>query len=346
MTAEEIAAGAATIKGLIGETTYTAKLMNGTKTRGTVTFTTTLDLGGAIQVNPDDDLAALVDNAAMGDVFALMPGTYEVATLNVSKTISIKRARPTDKPILLSTIIRLSDGAGLSIKDLTLDGTNSANDDQTMIYDADGTYEALNIDGCVIKNYVKGTLYVNKACSIESITIANTLYSDIECYGGDFIDFRNGVAKTFTFQYNTAMNSANTARDFFRMDDGGSTYFPGVTSVITIENNTFYNVSNNSGKRILYIRLKGKNEIHFNKNMLAATAAYYSNQSNTKITEMANNNCFNAPNFTASTVDKAINDKGTFTTLDPGFKDAAKGDFTVSNETLKDNNIGDPRWLK
>ena len=61
---------------------------------------------------------------------------------------------------------------------------------------------------------------------------------------------------------------------------------------------------------------------------------------------MANNNYFNAPNFTASTTANAINDKGVYTLLDPGFKDADKGDFTVSNETVKDNRIGDPRWLK
>lgn len=345
VTAEEIAAGAATITGLVGETTYTAKLMKGTKTRGTLTFTTLIDLGNAIKVEPTDDLAALIADAANGDVFALMPGTYEIAAISVTKSIGIKGARPNDRPILSGTIIRISEGAGLDLKDLVLDGLNPSGGDQAIIYDADGTYGSFTMDACIIKNYTKGAMYANNKSLIESMTITNCVYSNIECNGGDFIDFRNGIAKTFTYKYNTAYNSA-AARDFFRMDDNGSTNFPGIKSVVTIENNTFYNVTNNSGKRILYIRLKGNNEIHFNKNILAATAGYYSNQTSTKIVEMIDNNYFNAPNFTASTVDKAINDKGNFTTLDPGFKDAANGDFTVSNETLKDNNIGDPRWLK
>lgn len=345
VTANEMAAGAATITGLVGETTYTARLVNGTKTRGTAVFTTVIDLGSAIKVEPTDDLAAMLSEASAGDVFALMPGTYSVATLNVKASIAIKGARPNDRPILKGTIIRLSEGAGLNLKDLILDGTESSGD-QAIIYDADGTYGSLVMDACDIKNYVKGTMYVNTKALIESMTITNCIYSEIECNGGDFIDFRSGIAKTFTFKNNTAYNSANTARDFFRMDDGGSTNFPGIVSLITIENNTFFNVSNKSDKRMLYIRLKGNNEISFNKNILAGTAAYYSNQSNTKIKKMSDNNYFNAPNFTASAVDKSINDTGTFTTLDPGFKNAAEGDFTVSNEALKDNTIGDPRWLK
>lgn len=345
VTAAEIAAGAATITGLVSETLYTAKLMKDTKTRGTATFTTLIDLGGAIKVEPTDDLATLIASANNGDVFALMPGTYAVTSLLVEKSIAIKGARPTNRPILSGTIIRITKGAGLELKDLILDGLSPSGGDQAIIYDEDGTYGKFAMDACVIKNYTKGTMYVSKMSLIESMSITNCIYSNIECNGGDFIDFRNGIAKTFTYKYNTAYNSA-AARDFFRMDDGGSTNFPTVTSIITIENNTFYNVSNNATKRLLYIRLKGMNETHFNKNLLVGTAGYYSNQSNTKIVEMANNNYFNAPNFTASTTANAINDKGVYTLLDPGFKDADKGDFTVSNETVKDNRIGDPRWLK
>lgn len=345
VTTAEIAVGAVTLTDLVSETTYTAKLMKGSKTRGTAVFTTLIDLGGAIKVEPTDDLATLISSANDGDVFALMPGTYMAASLAITKTIAIKGARPTNKPILSGTIIHISKGAGLELKDLILDGLSPVNGDQTVVYDEDGNYGNFSMDACIIKNYTKGTLYINNKSLIESISITNCIYSNIECNGGDFIDFRNGMAKTFTYKYNTAYNSAS-ARDFFRMDDGGSTNFPTITSIITIENNTFYNVSNNTAKRMLYIRLKGKNEIHFNKNILAATNGYYSNQSSTIIVEMVNNNYFNAPNFTASTTDKAINDKGVFSTLDPGFKDANNGDFAVSNETLKDNNIGDPRWLK
>ena len=104
-------------------------------------------------------------------------------------------------------------------------------------------------------------------------------------------------------------------------------------------------VSNSSSKRILYIRL-ADNEITFTKNIVANTEGYYTNQSSTNIVMMSNNNYFNAPNFTASTTSGAQNDTGTFTTLDPGFANPDSGDFTISNEELKFQQIGDPRWIK
>lgn len=105
VTTEEIAVGAAVIKGLVGETAYTAKLMKGTMTRGTMKFTTLIDLGNAIKVEPTEDLAAIVSAATDGDIFALMPGTYAVEELNITKSIAIKGARPNDKPILTGTLI-------------------------------------------------------------------------------------------------------------------------------------------------------------------------------------------------------------------------------------------------
>ena len=40
------------------------------------------------------------------------------------------------------------------------------------------------------------------------------------------------------------------------------------------------------------------------------------------------------PNFTASTTSNAKNDTGVYTTLDPGFINAAEGNFKVSNAVL------------
>lgn len=342
ITPEEITAGAAKVTGLTGETSYTANILNGTKVRGTITFTTLLDLGDATQVNPGDDLAAILAAAASGDVLALMPGDYTFPELTIDKSISIKGAKPTDKPVLKSTIIHVKTGAALSLKDLILDGTGSTGD-QAIVYDDDGTNGALVVEDCEMKNYTKGLMYVNKTVNIESVLFKGNIIHDIECNGGDFIDFRKGLSPTFNFMNNTVYNSA-IARDLFRMDSGGSTAFPGVNSVITISNNTFYKVSDNSGKRVLYIRL-ANNEITFTKNILANTQGYYTNQSATNIKTMSNNNYWNAPNFTASATSGAQNDTGTYTTDDPGFANADGGNFTLGNEELKFQQIGDPRWI-
>lgn len=345
VTLAEVAAGSANVIGLTGETKYTATLLNGTKTRGTITFTTLIDLGGAIAVYPADNLQALIANATGGETFALFPGTYNInADITISKSISIKGVRPTSKPIISGMVFRLKANVGLSLKDLVLDGTGNASQNQTIVYEDDATtaYGDFIMENCEIKNYVKGLYYVSKKALINSTIFRGNLIHDIECNGGDFIDYRAGLSKTFLFENNTVYNSV-AARDLFRMDAGGSTNFPAEISTITIRTNTFNNVINSASNRYLYIRL-AKHSIAFTKNIIANSSGYYTNQASTTITTLSGNNYFNAPNFMASAQANAQNDTGTFTTLNPGFTNAATGNFTISNADLKLNGIGDPRW--
>ncbi len=348
VTAAEVAAGEAIITGLIGETLYTAKLFNGPKVRGTITFTTPLDLGGATLVVPTDDLATVIANSKAGDVFALMPGTYTVnADVTVSKSISLKGAKPSDKPIIKGMVIRVKGNAALGLKDLNLDGTGALNGNQTIIYDeaSDNAYGNLDVENCIIKNYVKGIMYVNLKTLIEVVSFKGNVISNVECVGGDLLDFRNGIAKTFNFSNNTVYNSV-LARDFFRMDAGGSNNFPSVTSVINIANNTFNAILNGAANRLLYIRL-AKQEITFTKNIVANSNGILTNQASTQIVaaNFSANNYFNAPTFMGgSATSGAKYDTGSFTTLNPGFANATDGNFTISEVTLKANGIGDSRW--
>lgn len=348
VTAAEVAAGEATITGLTGETLYTAKLLNGTAVRGSITFTTLLDLGGATQVSPTDDLASLMLNAKAGDVFALLPGTYNInADVTITKSISLKGARPTDKPIIKGMVMRLKANAGLALKDLVLDGTGALNGNQAIIYDeaSDNAYGGLNVEDCVIKNYVKGMMYVNLKTLIESVSFKGNLISNVECNGGDFIDFRNGIAKTLSFTNNTVYASV-LARDFFRMDPAGGTNFPTVTAVLTVANNTLNGICNGPANRLFYVRV-AKQEIYFTKNIVANSGGILTNQASTLIVgaNFTANNYFNAGTYLAgSATSGAKYDTGTATTLNPGFTDVANGNFTISQFDLKTNGIGDPRW--
>jgi hypothetical protein len=343
VTADEIAAGSATIEGLTGETNYTVTLKNGAKTRGVLEFMTLVDIGNAIAVHPEDDFLALLAAANDGDAFALFPGTYgDASKFLVNKSIEIKGVYPYDKPIL-NGYISLEDGAALLLKDVTLDGTGLANDNQSVVFNTAGVnYGNLRIDGCDIKNYVKGIYYLNVASIVESITINNCLIYNIECNGGDFMDSRAGAIKTITLSNTTVYNSV-LARDLIRYDDKSSS-FPGITSKIFVDHNTLYGVAN-SGKRLLYVRFKGT-EISFTNNIVAETTAIFSNQSSTPIPTFGNNNYFNAPGlFTGGSTSSLIFDDSA-SSENPGFVNVAGGDFTVTNELLKAKGIGDPRWLQ
>lgn len=346
---EEIANGSATIEGLTSETTYKVTLKNGDKTRGVIDFMTLVDLGDAIAVYPEDDFAAMLAASNDGDAFALFPGTHGVGNkLVVNKNIEIKGVYPYDKPII-NGYISLEDGAGLLLKDVILDGKDYVKEttdllSQSIVFNTSGTtYKDLIVENSEIRNFLKGVMYLNVASLVESITFHNNLIYNIVCDGGDFLDSRVGAYRSLSFTQNTVYNSV-AARDLIRYDDKSSD-FPGISSTILVDHNTLYGVCNSSSKRLLYVRFK-ENKITFTNNIVAETDAIFTNQDNTDPTTVfGGNNFFNAPNlFSASGKSSKLFDDSA-DSEEPGFKDAATGDFTVTNEVVKAKGTGDPRWI-
>lgn len=351
LTADEIAAGSVTIDGLTDDTNYKAVMIRGEKTRGTMTFTTPLNLNGATKVEAGTDLAAAITAAADGDVLALMPGEYTIAadgdatykygSLAINKNLTLRSARSSDRAIIRGRI-QISVGASLDLNQIVLDGKDTSGD-QAISYAEDGNYDHLNIQDCEVSNFVKGFYYVNKAAKINDITINNCLIHDIECSGGDMFDCRAGAILKLNITNSTVYHCA-LERDFVRYDDKSSN-FEGVQPQITIDHCTLNDVSNLAGKRILYVRFAG-NSITFTNNIVSNTAANFSNQNSTAIpTFQDNNNYWNAPALNAEGgAGKFIDTAGR--ALDPGYANAAEGDFTVGNEDVKFYGIGDPRWIK
>lgn len=344
VTAQNIAEGAILIEGLGSDIAYTARLINGSKTRGTISFTTMLG-DNVTKIGPSDDFVSTLSTLQDGDIIALEPGEYTVnEDVEINKTISIQGYRPADKPILKGLVLKVKAGAGLTIKDVIMDGTGNSSQNQSIFYDEDlnTAYGELFIENSEFRNYVKGLLYVNKKVRISKVTYSNNLIYNIECSGGDFIDFRNGIVDELYFRNNTVYNSA-LARDLFRMDAGGSTNFPGITSKIYIEQNTFHKILDGNSRRMLYVRL-ASHQIYFNKNIVSESLGLHSNQATTTITQMQQNNYFNSPNYTGSTTSNAKNDTGNFTLLNPQFTNPNGGNFTIGNLDLKLNEIGAARW--
>jgi len=318
ITADEIEEGAVTIAGLNSETDYTAVMKRDGDTRGTMEFRTLIDLGGAIQVFPEDDLLAMIEAAEPGDGFALMPGEYVIdGNISVDKNISIKGVYPDDKPVIKGAIIRMSGLAGLELRNLILDGATS-DGNQTIVYDEElaESYGDVVIDGCEITNYTKGVFYASNAVLIESVSISNTIYSNIVCDGGDFIDFRGGMTKSLNFFNNTVFNCAFD-RDFVRMDSGGSTNFPGNSCVVNFENNTLYNVINKEGttRRLMYVRHED-HQITVKNNLFSNVLANYSRSSATNIVEYNSNDYHNSPNLYSDGF-SSYDYTTTYYTLDP-----------------------------
>lgn len=348
LTAEEIENGQALIDGLNPSTKYQVLLYNGEKERGSKIFTTIADLNGATIVRPSDDLKTLLTEATAGQVFAIMPGTYQIpgenggtSAVSISTDIEIKGVYPTEQPVIQGRF-EIADGSSLVIDNIILDGSTNETGDQAFNFKKEGQYGKLFVSNSEIKNFGKGVYYVNVAVTIGELTFRNCLIHDIECDGGDMFDCRTGRIDALNIIGSTLYNSC-AARDMIRMDDASGAL--GGAPVITVDKCTINGISDNASKRLLYVRYVG-NVINFTNNIVSNTKGVWSNQSKTAEPSFSNNNYFNTPNLNV-VVEKAnlfADTKGS--SNDPEYVNPAAGNFKVGNETVAKLGVGDPRWLE
>ena len=346
ITTQEQLDGMATISGLTGETEYSAILYNGTKIRGTATFTTGIDIGDGLLVTAEDDLLQIIADAQSGDILVLDAGDYTAQTsvdpIVIDKSLTIRGLRDYDKPKLSLSFSLVTGAVDVEFIDLDLDGTNTLSD--VIRYNDVGSYNSLLVSGCNVHDYVRSFIAGSVTDgNIQSVTVENSVVSNILTSGGDFIDFRSSNVLNVSVTTSTFNNCA-PARDFFRIDDAGSLTQNGQICNVLMDSCTLYACSNSDSRRILYIRFQ-TNDIEVRNTLITDTAVEgFSDQARTDDAIIFNNNnYFNAPTLFDSTVAR-YDDSGTYTTLDPGFVDAASGDFTITNQDLIDNQVGDPRW--
>ncbi len=358
-TPEELKACTAIVGKLQGNTKYTARLVNGDKNCGEQSFTTLIDPATAILVSEGGKSLqdAINEATANFNLILVRAGTYELTGIDVDKDVRIVGERINNRPVIKGGNFSLN-GGSVEMRNVILDGDGSKN--HAFDYKKEATYTALHVENCEIKNFDKGLFYINTASLVESITFDNCIIHDVKCNGADFMDSRKGAYNALNFINNTVYNSC-AERDFVRYDNTAKA-FPDVMSKINVSNNTLVGISNNASKRIMYVRfaLEEKEEngvkttfkhsIKFTNNIVANTAGYFSKQSQTNSAPtFSNNNYYNAAN--AGTIELTVEGvtqivaKDGGKTLDPKFKDADKGDFTVTNENVKINKVGAPRWL-
>jgi len=343
VTSADITAGAATISGLSSETKYTAKLMNGSKTRGTIEFTTKIDLGDAIAIYPEDDIIAKLDAAEEGDSFVLFPGEYALGDYALTKSITIAGYLSSDKPVIYG---RFTCGATINsftLKTVIMDGEAEGEAQKTNVFEvASGcNLNSLSITDSELRNYQRTLIYNNTSgTSLGDILISNCIISGFGNSGGDGIDIRTGAMSSLTVE-NSTFNGG--FRAFLRVQ---------VTSNVVFKNCTFYKIcaiddSNNSG----LFRSSTGGTFEVSKCLFVETGVdsptnvqsgnWCRNSGNMKATATYSNNvyysCYNLW-VGLYTDPSACNAKE----LNPQFKDAANSDFTVQNPDVE---VGDPRWL-
>ncbi len=350
ITAQEKADGVAVVTGLTGETAYSVILYNNTKIRGTASFTTEVDPSVGTIISATDDLLSAITNAASGDILLLEGGDYtaQIGSITLDKSITIRGLLSCDRPLLGNNFELIGGATDVSLINLDLNGMTTVQD--VVRYTGSGNFNSLLVKDCNIHDFDRSFIAGNQTDAIvQSVSVENCVVTNVITNGGDFIDFRNSDALNLNILKSTFNNCA-PGRDFIRLDNAGTSN--GNTTInVLLESCTLYGCSDNGSRRIFYVRFES-NEIVAKNNLITDTDAEgFSDQSRTdENIEFLNNNYFNAP--TLYTPDPAnpnnfrYDQSGTYTTLDPGYVDAANGNFTVTNQTLLDNAVGDPRWLQ
>lgn len=347
VTAQEKAAGIATIEGLTAEANYQATLYNGAKKRGAKTFQTAYDLAaGAILLTTSDDIKAIIEAGGYTE-YVFEPGDYTSQGVNITLpagAATLRGLRSYDKPKLNVAFVMQAGSSNVSLIDLDLSGnTNTtALKPQLVEYTGSSTYGDLLISGCTIHGYDKTLVGAGSAVNakIGSITVENSIVTNVGITGatGEFIDFRASYVGSIVLKTSTFNNCA-TARAFIR-EDAYTGFGSGLTSNVLIDSCTLYGVTNTiaqSGYNIIYVRF-ATNATIIRNSIFAETIARFTNNSATIAPTYSNNNYYNAATLNSA--------NATGTALNPGFTNATGGDFTISNQTLIDNKVGDPRWIK
>lgn len=307
---------------------------------------------GKTIVQEGENLKSILANAADGEQFVLMPGTYQIPSADddgttssaVLKTnVSIEGMYPTAKPVIQGRF-EINGAKSVEITNVILDGSQNNSADQTFNFkEAASDLQKLVVKDSEIKNYAKGLYYINVAAQIKEITFNGCDIHDITCDGGDFLDCRKGYIEALNLKNCTFYNSC-TNREFIRYDKGKLND----QTVITVDHCTLNGISNASGKRLLYVR-NGCSNIGWTNNIVTNTVAVWSNQASTTVPDFKNNVYYACPNLNNEVLGPPIVNAfkdGTAKEADPKYKDAANGDFTIGDESVAKLEVGAEKWYK
>ncbi len=342
VTNEDVTNGYVTIDGLTQDTEYQAVMKRGSVTRGTVNFKTRIDTGDMIPIDEGTNLAEKLADAKEGDAFVLLGSSYTLTEdFELTKSILLTSIDPTNKPTISGgRFIFNSEVASFSMSNIIFDVENNYGN---FLEAKGGKLGSLTLEGCEIKNTNNNMIYSNAAADFGTITVNNCIISNIGDSGDGVFDIRKG---TLTKVFLTNSTITDVKRTFIRIE---------VATAFTMKNCTLYNVAtvDNANNRGLFSLAKGntlnvENCLFYGIGLESpqnGNSGVWGRSDKMKATPTyANNYYFNCPNLWSNLYQ---NDNSFVATkCDPQFADAANGDFTVQSQDLKDNQVGDPRWLK
>lgn len=273
---------------------------------------------------------------------------------------------------------RFKTGNALTLKYVNIDASASkspvielSSTPEESLKGATGKGDYYNIQGALVLNTcnitgVNNNLVYdgNKKYCVETVLITNSVIhltssKETNISGNAVIYFKAGYANTLQVKNSTVYNTGDSDAKYFvqynnagRADRGGY-----ALNYVIYESNTFYNVAK-AGQWGNYSGFAGKATSSFtvtnnifvdcgNKQVPRRILGGRGQSSYPDGQATLRNNTYMFGDVFESTdgVVASYDTDGSCIETDPGFKDAANGDFTVSGEGQLSKRTGDPRWL-
>lgn len=360
LTDEDIKAHTATVDGLTPSTNYTVILYYMSASRGELSLYTMPDLSGIATVSTVEDLKQAFTDGAPKIVVSMAGSPYELGSVDLTKNMELYGQEDADgtRPVIMGTVSVNGTIDHFRCEGIEWNGNGYEIGRPIQIKDATTTsINEVIFKNCTITGFENGIFYSSDKVTnsdVGTLTFEGCDIYDIPGSGGDGIDIRDidnkEVVKfgNINFINNTVYNSFRT---FMRIDE-----YVNITGKITVRNNTIMGVStfdNSNNRGIIGIQAtSAAGKIEFSSNLflhMETVSTMSSHNKNLPISSFtfSNNHFFdvNEEFFNDQCTEaNAIAGGGSVLAADPCFNSAGMN-FHLTNSTLLNAKVGDPRWL-
>lgn len=291
---------------------------------------------GELVVKTVDELLAAI--AAGKDAVTLAAGEYKLGgDLTVSAPLALKGQ---DGAVVYGGFKLSGEVGKFSTENLTVIGSDPENKSDIFL-NLDNT--GVSADEVIIKNtvidgFAKSVIYASNTADV--FNFGDIVFDGIlvrnHGTGQGVLDLRNGKYNSFTLKNSTVSGG----RDFLRIDAPCTIYS------VYCNNNTLNNLNANANAGGVFCVRATPSIYEVTYNIIANVETSISGRAAAMKPKMKKNVWFNiGETFYTGCIDAelAANGGGVFLSADP-FKDAANGDFTLTNAVVMSLGAGDPRW--
>lgn len=358
LTSADIIANKITIAGLSNSTKYTAELFTGVKSNGYTTFSTTAAIIYSVKVNPGDNLATIIANAADNAVIGLENGTYELPVVVTLAGKAITLRSVADNPELVKVNFKgfalFGTGAGLMVAGINFDGTA-----YTAAYFCDLTSANINATAAAFKNVKASNSWIHGISTSIIRCDRGTLYTMDDLSFDNCVVYEISGANYYVFHMDKLAYKSLTVSNstFYNISPGlvsCRTVMPGTPATISISNTTINNIGFNSNYLLMNaaanpVTFIFKNSILANGPRSGAVLGILNSTAGSSSITFTNNNTFNLKTAIGGTALPLPGASTQGQTVDPGWN-AGTVKFTLPvgsilrTSSTSGRALGDPRW--